>query len=554
MFKPAAQSRPRRSQFYSYPAPVSGWISNRALSTPATGQAGQGAEVLDNFFPTATAAIMRRGSVRYAQAGLDGEGAVRSIFSYKNGEAQRMFVATDSAIYDATVILTTINYQFADENDDVFVDENGDSFGQSSTSDNATLTGTTNGQWRVVQFATDGGVFLRGVNGQDTPFVFDGTDMTTTPAITLDDMLPASTLNHVWSHKGRLWFIRRESLDAYYLPVNQIGGEATRFPMAGIFPRGGSLLFGQSWSIEAGDGLAQHCVMVTTEGEVAVYRGVDPSSATDWQLVGVYRLGKPLGKEAFIRAGGDLVIATDIGFIPLSQAIQRDYAALSPSAVSYPIEVAWNDAVEARPGEWRCEVWPTNQMVLVVPTQVPDQQSEIYVANTRTGSWGRYTGWDATCLEVFRDRLFFGTADGFVVEANVSGADRGQPYTGRYVPLFYDVKSPGSRKISELSRPVIRSPYGVDEQISMQFDFEVDFPPDPDVTARALGNTWGGAIWGQSLWGEDSAAKIQQAWRSTGGSGYAMAPALQVTSGSTTPLDAEVVRIDVTFSIGDIVS
>src|SRR5690606_24435271 len=38
----------------------------------------------------------------------------------------------------------------------------------------ARMTGLTGGKWIVVQFATAGGIYLVGVNGQDSGFVYDG--------------------------------------------------------------------------------------------------------------------------------------------------------------------------------------------------------------------------------------------------------------------------------------------------------------------------------------------------------------------------------------------
>jgi len=556
MRTPVNRPKPRTSRLFSFPAPIGGWTANRNLAQPNANQAPPGAAVLENWFPTATGAIMRRGSGLYATLG-DESLPVTSIFSYKNGAVETLFSSTASAIYDISVILTPFNYALATDEDDLLVTDGGDNFGESSTVGLEVMTGLSGGEWIVTQFSNGGGVFLRGVNGADTPFVYDGTTFDTTPAITfaVGDTTTADELSYVWSHKNRLWFIKAESLDAYYLPVDSIGGEAAVFPMGAVFNRGGSLLFGASWSIEAGDGLAAKCIMVTTEGEVAVYNGDDPTDAANWQIVGVYRVGRPLGKSAHIRAGGDLVIATDVGFVPLSQAIQRDYAALSPAAVSFPIETAWNDAVARRSGaEWKCEVWPTNQMVVVAPPTVAETSAEVYVANSRTGAWAKYTGWDATCLEVFKERMFFGSQDGRVVEANITGLDEGAAYTARYLPLFDDLKSPGSLKIADLARATIRSSIPVRDQVSVQFDYQTQLPTPPDATLVLSSSTWGDATWGESVWGETTTPTTQESWRSVGGSGYTLAPAVQVTSGANVPLDAEIVRVDVTFSTADIVT
>jgi len=362
-------------------------------------------------------------------------------------------------------------------------------------------------------------------------------------------------LNYVWAYKNRLFFIEKETLSAWYLPVDSVTGAAAEIPLGGVFSLGGSLLFGSSWSLDSGSGgsgLSEQCVFVTTEGEVAVFQGSNPGDPADWSLVNTYRIGRPLGKRAHIRAGGDLVIATTIGAVPLSQAVQRDYAALSPSAVSYPIEDAWNEAVLNRSGSpWNAAVWPSAQMVIVAPPTVNDQPPVVYVANSRTGAWAPFTNWDATCLLVFKERCFFGSADGKVVEANVTGLDQDAPYTSTYVPLFDDISSPAALKVAKMARPVLRSAVPVSEQVSLQSDFQIALPPNPDAAAQNETSAWGGGVWGESVWGREGLVNTYQDWRVIFGNGYAVAPAIQITSGSNVPLDAEVVRFDLTVEFAD---
>lgn len=357
---PAPRVKPRVAKARAFAAPTGGWVANRNLVTPNTG-GPQGAYVLDNIFPTATGARMRGGSQKYALIG-DGEEDVVSLFSYANGNNRSLFGAVASAIYDISVV--------ADPD----------------VSPSPAVGMLTSGDWSAVQFATAGGVFLRLVNGSDTPLVYDGAAFNTTPAITGSGLTPEG-LSDVWAFKRRLFFVQKESLDAWYLPVDSIGGTAQILPLGGVFRLGGALLFGGSWSLDSGSGLSEQCFFVTTEGEAAIYQGSNPGDADQWQLVGVYKLGRPLGKRAWMRAGGDVLVCTDIGMVPLSQAIARDLAALAPAAVSYPIETAWNDAVAARSfGPWSCTIWPTRQMVLISMPSNSDQPPQMFVANARTGA------------------------------------------------------------------------------------------------------------------------------------------------------------------------
>lgn len=641
MRMPTQRQKPRSSELAAFPAPRNGWISNLNLAQPqaknADGTNVSGAAVLDNMFPTSTGVRLLRGSELYATLG-SGDLPCLSLFSYVNGSQEEMFGATAAAIYNITTIVTPYNYSLETDSGDIIETDEGDTFGENSTGGLDVFTGTTGGVWSVVQFATQGGVFLVGVNGEDYGFQYDGTSFyplleggvwaldydtetgdftenlvltggtssatativkvidngtdgtlyltdiasgpfqdgeaitdTDTGAATVDGTVSAlagaitfddnpgfdtSDLSNVWAYKQRLFFIQKDTLDGWYLPVDQIAGELTKLPLGGIFQMGGALLFGASWSLDAGEqgGLSEQMIVVTTEGEVAVFQGSNPSDAADWSKVGVYRIGRPLGSKAWIRDGGDLIIATSIGYVRLSEAIRRELAALGPTAVSYPIEVAWNQAVDLRGAGWNCEVWPSKQMaVIALPTE-GEEPAAMFLANVRTGAWCRRLGWDGKCVLVFKERLFFGSADGKVVEANVSGLDQGETYTGVCVPLFDDLGSPASLKISGLARAVGLAPVGVNVAVSMQADYYVNLPSPPDAASIPVGSQWGNAIWGTSTWGSTPEMKPRQEWVAVAGSGYALSAAFQITSGAAVPLDYELIRIEAMYQTADVVT
>ncbi len=541
--RPSAQ-KPTVYKSASIPAPTLGLIANANIATPPPG----GAEVLENFLSTATGAILRRGSIQHGSTG--GTDPVETLFAYANGNNRKMFAATATAIYNFTN--PALSYDLIDNSANKLVTETGDNillFPDSPIAPD--ISGLAGADWISTQFATSGGVYLRTVNGVDVPRVYDGTTWSTTPAITGVD---PTKLSYVWPYKERLFFVEKDSLNAWYLPAASIGGAAVVFPLGAVFTRGGSLLFGSSWSLETGaGGLSEQCIFVSTEGEVAVYQGSDPASSSTFSKVGVYRIGKPLGKRAHFRAGGDIVISTDIGAIPLSQALQKDFAVLSPSAVSAQIETIWNAEVRNRPDNgWSSLVWSSNQMAIVAPPVTVGQPTVLYVVNTRTGGWSKFTGWEARCLLVFNDRLFFGTKNGQVIEANVTGLDLGLPYVGVYAPMFSDFGAPG-RKVAGMAKVVTRSSFDPNEKVSMQRDYRVILPAPPTSSPVTLGNTWGSGIWGVSKWGGAQVKTSFGRWKSAPQNGDVLAPAIQITSGNLSPLDTEIVRTDVTFNMAEVV-
>lgn len=628
--------KPRQAQSQKWPAPTTGWVSNRALADPKSIE-GPGAAVLDNFFPRATGVAMRRGKELYATL-EDTDLPVLSLFSYKNGPVEQFFGANEEWIYNLTNVPFPSFAELGDEEDDLFATEGGDTFGWSSTAGLEVSGVYTGGDWVVVQFATTGGIYLVGVNGEDDGFIYDGTtffpnvsggvarlnyDAETTPfadgeTVTggtsgatgviwrvvdegggegylllvdvaggpFDDnetltgdggggadangteevaapgmdfgSLTSADMNFVWAYKNRLWFVGKDSLSAWYLDVDSVGGSATEFPMGGVFGNGGSLLFGARWSLESGGegGLSEQNVFVTTQGEVAIYQGDSPDEASTWRIVGVYRIGNPLGKRAYIRGGGDLAIATTAGLVPLSKAIALDITALNVATVSYRIADAWSDAIRLRgDGGWQAMIWAEAKIAAISPPDLIGSSFPVwFVSNTETGAWARYTNWHALCLEVFRGQLYFGSPNGKVYKANVGGLDDGLPFTGAVVPLFDDLGSPASAKIGTVARARTRANTAVVDRIDLLTDFNINLPPAPDATPLTGTNTWGDGLWGTSQWGSEMPSHIGQNWRSAGAYGYSLAPAYQVTSGSIAPIDVELIDMESLHTTAEAVS
>ena len=526
--KQTAPAQPtRKAQMLSFAAPSRGWIRNENL---AAGKPA-GATVLDNFVPLATGARLRKGSDLYATVGSGDR--VGAIITYTTGATSKLFVANENNIYDVTTV--------ADE----------------TVSPAATVTGLANGDWQWVQFTTTGGTFIRAVNGADTPLIYDGSSWGTTPAISASG-LTDSDLSHVWAFKNRLFFVEGDTFNAWYLPVDSISGTAVKLPLGGEFTLGGSLYFGATWSVDAGDGMDEKCVFISTEGEVVIFGGTDPSSASTWGKVGNYRIGKPLGPRAIVKGGGDLAIATDIGLIPLSKAVQIDKAAIGAQAISYAIEEEWKAEVAQRVGihPWHVEMWPTGQIAIVAMPSYSSLPHRCFVANLRTGAWSRFTGWDTHCLGLFQDRMFFGTEDGLVIEAEVGGSDQGDAYTCTYVGLFSDCGRAILPKQPTLMRPVYVAAAEVGDKVSVAYDYTVTLPTAPDAASVTGGaNTWDNGLWNQAIWQAGVETQTFQFWRAPApispGVGFALAPIWMVTLGQESEPDVQLVRIDMQFEIGD---
>lgn len=378
------------------------------------------------------------------------------------------------------------------------------------------------------------------------------------PGITFGDgNVGTQNMSFVWVYRNRLYFAENGSMNAWYLPVDSIGGSATVLPLNGIFDRGGYLLFGQDWSLSSGGdgGLSEQCVFMSSEGQAAIFQGLGPDDVATWRKQGLYRVGKPLGKNAFFRGAGDLAIATTVGLVPLSRAIELDFTALTQASISWPITDAWQAAVAERgDAGWIVKVWPEMKLAFISPP-LAGLTPVIFVTNTETGTWTRFTGWDARSMEVFNGKLYFGSSDGGVFEANRTGSDDGEIYTGKILPLYDDLNAPGSLKIPKLGRYTVRASARIRGRTSFMHDYREELPPAPASENLPPNlSLWGQGIWGTSKWVAGGERLLNNDWVSLGGGGYAITLGYQVSSQAIQPLDVEIVEATLIYEQADIVS
>lgn len=517
------QPQPSPAQSYTFPAPIRGWILSENLATAQPA----GARILDNWLCTATGVRVRGGSLKHCTL----TGPVVSLFTY-NSTTDAFFAATADAIFTITAP--------ADPEAPL----------------TATVSGLTSGDFTAQQFGTAGGDYLYAVNGTDNARLFDGSTFTTitgasSPAITGVD---TADLSHVWSYANRLFFVEKNTMRAWYLGVDSIAGAANDFSLAGVFRRGGSLLFGATWSLDSGAGLDDKCLFVSTEGEVAVYSGTNPGSAADWSLEGVYALPKPLGKNAYTQAGGDLLIATEVGLIPVSAAIQTDLAALESKAVSAPIAPYWQSRARTLSARWQIVKAPRRGVMFISQPDDNGTTKTVLPVNLLTGAWSRCTGWDTQCLGYFNDNPYFGSLDHCVYLMDSSGADAGTPYTAIYLGQGDGMGAYGRQKTVRQMRAMFQTGSPINPQLSALPNFREDVSSPPSSVTDYTTDEWDSGLWDTAVWDADAVIVNEANWTAIGITGSTIAPELQLTFGITPTPRVELVSIDAEFHIGAMVA
>lgn len=397
MLKTRAIGGRQTSNTVSMPAPTGGWNA----SSPYADMRPSDAITLKNLIPLTLDVVSRGGSAVHV-SGLGG--AVESLFVYTGADGtQKLFGAANGKIFDCTAA------------------------GPVGAEKVGSLTSN---QWQTVNFSTSAGNYLVAVNGADKLHLFSGSawtaiDGTSTPAIT---GVTTSTLIAVNVYSQRLWFAAKDSLKVWYLPVGAVGGAAASVDLGNAFRRGGYVMAICTISVDAGAGSDDNIAFVTSNGEVAVYRGTDPTDATKWFRVGVYRIGSPMGRRCWANYGGDLLMLSMEGLGPLSQLVVSSQIDSRQSYMTDKIRSAISQATSAYKNNfgWSVTICPSLNL-LWVNVPVSSTTSEQYAMNSITGSWCQITGWNAKCWEIFNDNPYFGGADGSVYRAFYGTTDSGNP-------------------------------------------------------------------------------------------------------------------------------
>ena len=511
-------------------APVGGWNARDALSAMAP----EDAVTMQNWFPSTSDVQLRQGRTVWC-TGLGAQ--VETLMDCVSPTAEAFWAVAGTTLWDVS---TT---------------------GAATAFATAPVPTLTNARWQYVNMVSSGGVYATlAVNGTDKMIGYNGTRWNQDgDASALYDVTGVNTANciQINVHKFRVWLIQSGTLDAWYLPTGAIKGAATKFSLNGTARSGGYLVAMATWTVDAGYGVDDHAVFITSKGEVIVYSGTDPAAASTWQLVGVWQIGSPIGRRCFVKWAGDLLLITHDGLVPMSGALQSSRT--NPKvALTDKIQFAVSTAVadyDANFG-WEIQPFPRENMVLLnVPVNEGSNQQQ-YVMNSITKSWCKFSGWDANCFELYSDDLYQG-GDGIVYRSWDGNADQyysggttlGANIVGDLQQAFSYMKGPTQLKRFTLMRPVFSSTV-VNPPVLAGLNIDYDTSsPTSGLTGAVSASTsdWDTSPWDTTPWA--GGLNIARFWQGATGLGYAASPHYVV---STHGIDIRLMATDIVYEIGGI--
>lgn len=481
------------------PAPVGG-LNYR---DPISAMAPTDALVLDNFIPKQTGVELRKGWVYHTSAVPD---PVRSIFTYNapNPANSKVFAAAGGDIYDVTTSTPSV----AQAN-----------------------TGSTDDMWVTTQFSNGADTFLLAVSPGAGYWTYDTTSGWVQQTVTGLPSDPSSVM--VW--KNRVWFTVDGESNVYYLDtVDAITGTADSFEMGSLLRNGGYVRGLINWTLDAGVGIDDYLIVVGSEGDVGVWQGTDPSDPNKFGLKGVWYVGPvPKYGKFFTSYGGDVMIVSELGVVPVSRLINGQFSEIQPGPAQ-KIQSVLSPLVSRLRNNFAWDVFVVPSSDVLVISLPPDANVlRQYAMNVNTGAWCTFSNMPINCGALLNGQLYFGIQDGRVAKGLTGRLDgvetnntSGNPIEGDVQTAFNAFGSPSLLKKFGLARPIFiaNGPPSVKLQINTQYTF-TNVGGSPSFTQQT-GALWNSSYWNQAYW--TGTSNSYQAWVGTTGLGYYAALRMKV--------------------------
>lgn len=565
-----AQPQQRVCQTSSITAPIGGWNARDSIAAmPPTD-----AVTMVNFYPTPTFVQIRRG---YQRASIGITGQVNTLMTFAGQTSQKLFAVAGFTLYNAdTPVATSVlpvqndkfqyvnfannggQYMIACNGEETLIydDNNNRWVKMAGTNTPSTMTSITHiGTTATANCSTPHGLVTGNYvtiigctsdeyNGTFRVTVLDPDSfrytMATTPAADasvvgtytiLFGSFGANPNNfiHVNLFKNRLYFVEKDSLNAWYLPLDSVSGELKPLYFGGIATQGGILMAMGTWTLDAGQGADDYAVWATSMGEVIVYNGTDPNSADAWLLKGVWQFGYIFNRRCFYKYGGDLLLLSQDGLIPLTGSLQSsrlDPRVFITDKIYY--EIAQQVQFNSERFGWQILYYAKPNMLII---NIPDPNgTKQFVMHQISKAWSSFEGINANCWDLKYDACYFG-GDGYVGQFWESGSDDGELISATCQQAYSYFDMVGQQKRFTMVRPTFFIDAGRPAYYAaINVDFNtvnylgnVVFSPDFSIVG-----IWDAAIWDQSVWG--GGFQPYSAWSGVQGIGYSAGVNLSIIS------------------------
>lgn len=321
-----------------------------------------------------------------------------------------------------------------------------------------------------------------------------------------------TNFDFVFSWKSRLWFVKDGESVAWYLPVNAIAGTVNSFDFGPTFLNGGAIACMVSISVDGGIGIDDHLAVISTKGDVSIWKGTDPSALSTFAIVGRWSLGSvPAGRRFATAYGSDALVLTTKGLTSLAALMRGQTIGQAMfESVSAPVDPVLHDEIVAGQTSYGWELFQQrvdNQLMITVP-QSSTTTWKAYMMHMLNNAWSSIYSMPCYTHAMFNDFCYASDRAGNVYQTfygitdDVGFSDTNNIIPEAYVQTNFESYESGEvYKMFRLLTVIFMA--GVEPAVNARIvkEFSVASPPGTaSIPPVITGSLWGSGLWGTATW------------------------------------------------------
>jgi hypothetical protein len=311
--------------------------------------------------------------------------------------------------------------------------------------------------------------------------------------------------NFIMIWKQRVWFVERDSGRAFFLSkAEEFLGAAVLFNFGDQFRFGGPLVSIHNWTLDGGDGIDDYLVAISGAGDIIIYRGSDPTSSSDFSLVGSWYVGElPLGNRVASEFSGELYILSVQGLLPLSQLLNGSGVEKPETYVTKKIAPYIRRIMDDTINDfgWHIHIHPKQSLLFVNSPPRLSKGQFAFTLYFGTLAWGTTRGltkshtanWQGEVFwsDINRNKIFIqqGSVDGVYLDPDLDGLPEAIEWD--LLTSYTNLDAPATFKRVQYIRPMFVGGGTPTFIVKAAYDFNVL----EQTTSPPFVNT------GQALWG-----------------------------------------------------
>jgi hypothetical protein len=313
----------------------------------------------------------------------------------------------------------------------------------------------------------------------------------------------------VW--KNRLWFVEEGTARAWYMPVGQLYGTATSINFGVRFKGGGHLVGLYSWSYDGGSGMDTLLVAISSAGDVAIYQGTDPSSASTFGLKGVWSVGGvPAGRRVATDYGGELLVLSSLGVVPLSKLVVGGATEAAGLYATAKISNLFSRLMQSRRNldGWAVHIHPTDNALMVLVPDASGGPGEPLVMAMGTKGWTQYRDLPIISGETWGGEFYFGTDEGtvcwntdYIDAVTLADPNVYSEIQWSVLTAFRDLGNARQKRLHMIQPKILSSSSAPTVQTTARFNYNFTEPANPSPNPAGLADAWDAGVWDAAIWG-----------------------------------------------------